>query len=128
MRRDQPQLESDLGDDERWGFHCSASSRRNRSSIYVDGVLSPAAPHGNTNISNAANLIAGLSTCTGQDGTQHFAGVLDEIKIYDRALSLCEILAGVDAGLDLDLDGQVLPLTDMLLLLRYFFDFRRHHP
>ena len=107
------------------GFHFFAFVREgNTLRTWVDGVADTSgATTGVTNISNASNLIAGRGACTGVDGTAYFSGQLDEIKIYDRALSLCEVLAGVDAGLDFDLDGAVLPLTDMLLLLRRLFGF-----
>jgi hypothetical protein len=106
-------------------FHLFAFAREGATlRLYVDGVLSASGTTADTTvISNAADLIAGKSACTGADGTTHFDGMLDEIKIYDRALSACEIVADVDAGLDFDLDGQVLPLTDMLLLLRQRFGF-----
>jgi len=41
---------------------------------------------------------AGTSACTGQDGTNFFTGQLDELEIFNRALSQCEILAIFNAG------------------------------
>jgi hypothetical protein len=90
--------------------------------VYVDGVLSASgSTAGTTTISNAADLIAGKSACSGADGTTFFSGQLDDLQIYDRALSACEIQAGIESGLDMDADGAIQPLTDMLLLLRDFF-------
>jgi hypothetical protein len=107
-------------------FHLFAFSREGATlRLYVDGVLSASGTTAGTSvISNAADLIAGKSACTGFDGTTSFDGDLDEIKIYDRALTACEVLVGEKSGLDVDLDGSILPLTDMLLLLRYAFSFR----
>jgi hypothetical protein len=93
--------------------------------VYVDGNLSASGSTADvTVISNAASLRAGISACTGADGTTRFSGRLDEIRIFDRALTPCEFLAGIHHGLDLDLDGSIQPLTDLLMLLRYAFTFR----
>jgi hypothetical protein len=107
-------------------FHLFSFSREGATlRLFVDGMFSASGTTADiTVISNGADLIAGKSACTGADGTTRFDGELDEIKIYDRALNACEILVGERAGIDVDLDGAVLPLTDMLLLLRYAFDFR----
>jgi hypothetical protein len=93
--------------------------------IYVDGNLSATGTTADvTVISNGASLRAGISACTGADGTTRFSGQLDEIRIFDRALTPCEFLAGIDHGIDIDLDGSIQPLTDLLMLLRYAFGFR----
>ena len=106
-------------------FHFVAFVREgNTLQTYVDGVADTSGTTtGVTNISNASNLIAAAAPAPASTEPRTSPARLDEIKIYDRALSLCEILAGVDAGLDLDLDGEVLPLSDMLLLLRRLFGF-----
>jgi hypothetical protein len=65
----------------------------------VDGLLSNTGTSpGVTNISNGAELIAGKSACTGVDGTDFYTGLLDEIEIYNRALTASEIQAIVNAG------------------------------
>lgn len=51
-----------------------------------------------TNITNAAPLVAGQSACTGADPTGFFNGVLDEIELFDRALTPAEIQAIHAAG------------------------------
>ena len=60
--------------------------------IYLDGELDANnATAGTTNIHNDSHLRAGLSTCTGIDGTGWFSGQLDELRFYNRALSDSEI-------------------------------------
>jgi hypothetical protein len=56
-------------------------------SSYVDGFLNAQYDAGFTaNVSNNAELAAGVSACSGSlDGTVHFAGLLDEIRIADTA-------------------------------------------
>jgi hypothetical protein len=109
------------------GFHHFAFVREGPAlRLYVDGVAdTSASTAGVTAISNMANLVAGRSACTdGVDDTEWLDGQLDDIRIYDRALSLCEILLDVESGLDVDLDGEVGALTDALLVLRWLFGFR----
>ncbi|MBI2361462.1 MAG: LamG domain-containing protein, partial [Deltaproteobacteria bacterium] len=81
-------------------FHHVAIVRSGtRVSLYIDGVLdSSGTTSGVTNIGNSASLEAGKSTCTGVDGTEFFTGLLDEIEIYNRALSASEIQAIFAAG------------------------------
>ena len=62
--------------------------------VYVDGVAEgvsslPVA----TAISNSAAFIVGKSPCVGVDGTLQYKGLLDDIRIYDRALGPDEIAA-----------------------------------
>ncbi len=48
--------------------------------LYIDGVLENAtSTPGAININNAANVYLGYDRCTGEDGTYHFQGVLDNI-------------------------------------------------
>lgn len=42
-------------------------------------------------LQNSAPLQIGISSCTGADGTPSFVGEIDEMRIYDRALSKMEI-------------------------------------
>ena len=70
--------------------------------IYVDGVLNNAtaryAPGSVSKIENTAPLIIGHSACEGHDGVQPYSGALDELAIYDRALTDQEIAAIYAAG------------------------------
>lgn len=43
------------------------------------------------NVQNSAPLQIGLSSCTGMDGTPKFVGAIDEMRVYNRALSKTEI-------------------------------------
>lgn len=81
-------------------FHLVAVVREGATMrIYVDGVLSATGTTaGVTNLVNTALLTAGTSACTGQDGTNFFTGQLDELEIFNRALSQCEIQAIFNAG------------------------------
>lgn len=81
-------------------FHLVAVVREGSTMrIYVDGVLSATGTtSGVTNLVNAALLTAGTSACTGQDGTNFFTGQLDELEIFGRALTQCEIQAIFNAG------------------------------
>src|SRR5207249_3420823 len=53
---------------------------------------------GVTRISNTTDLVAGRSVCVGIDGTSPFTGQLDEIDVFNRALSPNEIAAIHQAG------------------------------
>ncbi|MBI5728564.1 MAG: hypothetical protein HY984_02320, partial [Candidatus Magasanikbacteria bacterium] len=60
--------------------------------LYVNGAFdSSASASGITNISNTANLLMGYDPCVGSDSTLPFAGQMDEVQIYNRALSSAEI-------------------------------------
>jgi choice-of-anchor C domain-containing protein len=83
-------------------FHHVAFVRRGTTlAFYIDGVLDVA-----TNIlsgtvsriNNTADLTVGRSVCTGIDGTSPFNGQMDEISIYNRALTESEIQAIYTAG------------------------------
>jgi hypothetical protein len=81
-------------------FHHVAIVRQGTAaSVYIDGAVdaSQTTP-GVTNISNSASLIAGKSACTGSGATEFFTGLLDEIEIFNRALSEIEIQAIYNAG------------------------------
>ncbi len=80
-------------------FHHVAFVRQGQAvSIYIDGVLDVSEEASiDHNLSNFADLNVGKSSCTGFDGTNFFSGQLDEIALYDRALSDEEIWAIFDA-------------------------------
>jgi hypothetical protein len=82
-------------------FHHVAVTRRSTiASIYCDGVLDAReSTVGITILSNSAPCQLGNSSpCLGTDGLEPFVGILDEIRIYARALSAGEIQAIYEAG------------------------------
>jgi hypothetical protein len=66
--------------------------------IYVDGANPSTAisPHP-VQLSNAVPMRAGMSACTGIDGTNPYDGDLDELMIFDQALSQQQINAVIDS-------------------------------
>lgn len=61
---------------------------------YVDGVeVGRDTSTQIADIQNLASLRIGRSACSGVDSTPEFDGEIDEVRIYDRALSSFEILA-----------------------------------
>lgn len=65
-------------------------------SVYIDGVLNNSSTEATiTNLSNAVSLLFGISVCgTGQGSSEKaFIGMLDDVRIYNRALSVSEALA-----------------------------------
>jgi len=83
-------------------FHLVAVVRQATTlSVYVDGnPAGSAGAAGIANITNAADLAAGKNPCVGVDGTAFFAGLLDEIESFNRALTVAEIQAIYTAGSD----------------------------
>ena len=82
-------------------FHHVAVTRRSTiASIYCDGILAASqTAAGIAFLSNSAPCQLGNSSpCLGIDGSEPFVGILDEIRIYDRALSVGEIQAIYEAG------------------------------
>jgi len=80
-------------------FHHVALVRQGATvSIYIDGVLDASTSGGTANVDSGTDLIAGRSACTGVDGTSFFTGLLDELTLMSRALSVSEIQAIVTAG------------------------------
>lgn len=62
--------------------------------VYVDGSLnSTNTTPGIANITSDASMQLGTSSCNNVDGTTPFTGSVDELQIYNRALSSSEILA-----------------------------------
>lgn len=71
------------------------------------------------NLQNTAPFRLGRSPCTGFDGTQPFTGQIDEVQLYDRALTIGEIkqLAGLEPlSADLNCDG-IVNGVDLAILL-----------
>ena len=66
--------------------------------IYVDGAnpMTAISPHP-VQLSNTEPMRAGMSACTGIDGTNPYDGDLDELMIFDKALSQAQIDALIDS-------------------------------
>jgi subtilisin-like proprotein convertase family protein len=87
-------------------FHHAAFTRNGLVlSIYIDGVLNTNLTNaGIANLSNSVMFRAGQSVCVPpsygdlSDGSVPFVGSLDELDLYDRALSPAEIYAIYHAG------------------------------
>jgi hypothetical protein len=80
--------------DGRW-HHLAYVRADTNAYIYLDGkVAATMASPGVTMISNAAPLLAGNNPCVAfRDSTRRFKGLLDEIKIYDMALTPRQVAA-----------------------------------
>lgn len=75
--------------------------------LYVDGVLRDSKSTANViRLTNAAPLQIGRSVCENMDGTIPLTGQIDEIEIFQRALSATEVNALATAQL-----GKCLPTT-----------------
>ena len=81
-------------------FHHGALVRNNTNLLfYLDGVSNAAASTlGIINLSNAANFRVGQSVCSGSDSTAPFSGTLDELDMFNRALTASEVAAIFNAG------------------------------
>ena len=44
-----------------------------------------------TNFSNAGSFVISAHPCIGVDGSTPYTGLLDDVRIYDRALSPAEV-------------------------------------
>lgn len=65
----------------------------------------------------------------GRDQVSFFVAAIDELALYDRALTAQEVAdhvaaSGIGTAVDVDGDGVESALTDGLLILRYLFGFR----
>ncbi len=73
----------------------------NSLSIYVDGILNESADAtGLGTLDNATRLFIGRGTLDTPTGAQPFMGAVDELTLYDRALTSSEIEDIYDAGSD----------------------------
>jgi uncharacterized repeat protein (TIGR02543 family) len=83
-------------------FHHVALVRQGTNLVfYIDGVLdveTNVMSGSVSRINNTADLVMGRSVCVGVDGTTPFTGQMDEVSIYNRALSDSEIQAIYNAG------------------------------
>ncbi len=68
-------------------------------SLYLDGTLNISQTNPATvYLSNAVGFVVGQGVCSCCSGTQPFSGFMDELSIYNRALSAAEILSVYNAG------------------------------
>jgi chitodextrinase len=80
-----------------WYHVVGVSNGSGTLAIYVNGVLLPTATNANSyNIGTLNNLYIGART----DGGTHFNGLIDDVRIYNRALSAGEVQALYNAGTD----------------------------
>lgn len=78
--------------------------------IYVDGVLDATDDNSNYDISNSSALYFGADaqTVAGTGGPYWYTGKLDEVRLYDKALSaseVCSTAGGYYSGGNCDLSG-----------------------
>ncbi len=60
--------------------------------VYVDGRAGASVNVGTLNFSAVTTALAfGLSPCVGSDGTRAYRGMLDEVRVYNRALTAAEV-------------------------------------
>jgi hypothetical protein len=81
-------------------FHHIAFVRQGTTgTLYIDGTVevSGSTP-GVTYLNTSGNFVIGRSACVGVDGTQYFTGQLDEITVYQQALSLSQVQSIYNAG------------------------------
>jgi hypothetical protein len=64
--------------------------------LLVDGKLKGELPRAGAIQPSEAKLVLG-SYAQG-DSRHNFIGAIDEVKLYDRALSAAEVLAGIQTG------------------------------
>ena len=75
-------------------YHVSAVKTSTIFSIYVNGVLEDTRPLPSFTDSNSTDLLIGANALEGA----HLNGLIDEVEIFNRALSASEIQAIVNAG------------------------------
>ena len=81
-------------------FHHVAVIRQGATlTVYLDGMFDNSRTVSTVaSLVSNADLIAGKSRCTSVDGTDSFTGLLDEVEIFDRALSASDIQRLFNAG------------------------------
>jgi alpha-tubulin suppressor-like RCC1 family protein len=81
-------------------FHHVAFVRQGTNgTLYIDGTFEASgSTPGVTYLNTSGDLVIGRSACVGVDGTQYFTGQLDEITVYQQALSLSQVQAIYSAG------------------------------
>ncbi|MFK7932852.1 MAG: LamG-like jellyroll fold domain-containing protein, partial [Saprospiraceae bacterium] len=94
---DQPQsLQYDVSgttsiNDNIW-HHLAFTRKGNISSMYVDGILEGTRDLPVADLDSDAELWIGKSACANFPWAAHFKGSMDELRLYDRALSQADIL------------------------------------
>lgn len=81
-------------------FHHIAVQRSGDTfALYIDGVLETSGTGAALyNINNGAPFVIGALACIGVDTTQPFTGIIDEVSLYSKALSVSEISSFNIAG------------------------------
>ena len=67
--------------------------------LYVNGVLRSSTAASGGIAASTAPLRIGGNTVFSVPGTEYFAGLIDEVRIYNRALSAAEITADMNTPL-----------------------------
>jgi len=78
--------------------HFAFSRKADSLTLYIDGVPSDSTIKPVANLMNTAPLYLGFGPCVGVDGTRWFKGDMDEVYIYNRALSNKEIRCLMDSS------------------------------
>ncbi len=78
--------------------HIAMTRKSGLVSIYVDGVLETSGTS-TANVNNAYVSTLGYSVCTNQNGSLYFAGDMDELRVWSRALCASELTANKGCGL-----------------------------
>lgn len=74
--------------------HVVVTRENTKAKIYINGVLEDEETSPFTlDIDNNAVLSISDSPCIGQDGTTRFKGLIDELRVYNRALNIEEVLS-----------------------------------
>ena len=72
--------------------HVALTRSGTTAKLYVDGILRDTQTTANVlRLSNPAPLVIGESVCTNMDGTLPLVGQLDEVELFNRALTAAEI-------------------------------------
>lgn len=100
--------------------HVALTRAGTTAKLYVDGVLRDTQTTANVlRLTNGAPLQIGASVCTSLDGTLPLVGQLDEVELFNRALTAAEIekfwtlTLGQCLGVEIDIQpGRCLPSDD----------------
>ena len=113
-----------LVNDDTW--HYVALTRSSAlSKLYIDGKGDMPSPKDDVvvNLINTADIWVGRSRCSNSgDSTRYFSGMMDEIRIYERALSCAEIRAEYESFFDVhDLNRDtVIDFVDIKMIMEDF--------
>ncbi len=90
--------------DDRWHHIAFVRNSTNHGMVYIDGMLRGSAGGMSTNVNNSGNFEIG----SGQGGNDPFNGTVDEVALWNRALTGDEIRAHYLGGLSLFRSGSSL--------------------